>query len=572
MNRATISRLYNYLLLYKHHFLATTVVLILAIGADLLVPYVIKHILDNYVEGGLQIGLFTPVYGLLALILIAGFLNFSHEYLFSKYTINLVEKIRNDLVQYINMLPKSFFDKTPTGEIINKITNESMQIKDAFDNFLGGFVVSLLQLIGIYIILILINPYYALISLIIPGILLTVNYIINRPIQRYISIIQEYLNKLNILFVDIVKNFLLIRLNGVENQLNNEYKTYNDTIYKNMIKRMHILHISDVNFNGLFRGVLIAFTILYFGEGIIEGEYSVGVLYLLIEYTRRIFLIFRGINSQWVNSLTSIEAANRVFSVYENYQPETRPTLTKKIREGKITFKQVNFSYDNNREALKDISLTINPGEKVAIVGQTGSGKSTIVNLLLGFYTPKEGNILVDDTIITNLDMNYLRDQISYVDQHSYEFDMVYLNELNHTQKEKLKETLHRLGSTNLIDKINQKNQSKIEELSSGEKQLITIALALLKESKLIILDEATSSQDVETERKVFEILAQESKNKTLIMISHRLSTVRNANKIFVMGGGMLKEKGNHLELMNKQGFYYKLTTKETSRVNTIEK
>ncbi|WP_158586233.1 ABC transporter ATP-binding protein [Oceanobacillus profundus] len=568
MNRKTIKRLFDYLLNYKYQFVVTTFILLIAITIDLYIPYLIKIILDNYIEHSITNILSNALIGLVILIILSGLLNFGHEYIFSKYTLRLVQIIRNDLVQYLNRQPKNFFDKIPPGDIINKLTNESMQIKDVFDNFLGGFIVSLLQLIGLYIALFLINPLFGLLSLGIPIVFMTVNYIINKPVHKYITNIQEYLNKINILFVDIIKNFSLVKLNNAESQINSEYVETNHKIYRNMLKRMHTLHLTDVNLNGLLQGLVIASMIWYFGGSIIEGSYSIGLLYLLIDYIRRIFALFKGMNGQWVVSLTALEAANRVFSVYDNNQVESKNTIVKKIDKGNIVFSDVYFNYQENQDILKKISFSVSHGEKVAIVGPSGSGKSSILSLLLKFYAPGKGKILIDNNDITLLNTKTVRNQISYVDQHSYEFELSYLKELSENQWNKCITILEKLGSAKLTEKIRKQGfaSSNNNSISTGEKQILAIAVALLKDTKIIILDEATSSQDYETERKIFKKLVEETRDKTLIMVTHRLTTVKDADKIFVLNKGIIEEGGTYRELIKKKGFFYKLTALQTKR------
>ncbi|PAE28205.1 hypothetical protein CHI07_15595 [Paenibacillus sp. 7884-2] len=568
VNRKTIKRLFDYLLNYKYQFVVTTFILLIAITIDLYIPYLIKIILDNYIEHSITNILSSALIGLVILIILSGLLNFGHEYIFSKYTLRLVQIIRNDLVQYLNQQPKIFFDKIPPGDIINKLTNESMQIKDVFDNFLGGFIVSLLQLIGLYIALFLINPLFGLLSLGIPIVFMTVNYIINKPVHKYITNIQEYLNKINILFVDIIKNFSLVKLNNAESQINSEYVETNHKIYRNMLKRMHTLHLTDVNLNGLLQGLVIAGMIWYFGGSIIEGSYSIGLLYLLIDYIRRIFALFKGINGQWVVSLTALEAANRVFSVYDNNQVESKNTIVKKIDKGNIVFSDVYFNYQENQDILKKISFSVSHGEKVAIVGPSGSGKSSILSLLLKFYAPGKGKILIDNNDITLLNTKTVRNQISYVDQHSYEFELSYLKELSENQWNKCITILEKLGSAKLTEKIRKQGfaSSNNNSISTGEKQILAIAVALLKDTKIIILDEATSSQDYETERKIFKKLVEETRDKTLIMVTHRLTTVKDADKIFVLNKGIIEEGGTYRELIKKKGFFYKLTALQTKR------
>ncbi|RHW32569.1 ABC transporter ATP-binding protein [Oceanobacillus profundus] len=568
VNRKTIKRLFDYLLNYKYQFVVTTFILLIAITIDLYIPYLIKIILDNYIEHSITNILSNALIGLVILIILSGLLNFGHEYIFSKYTLRLVQIIRNDLVQYLNRQPKNFFDKIPPGDIINKLTNESMQIKDVFDNFLGGFIVSLLQLIGLYIALFLINPLFGLLSLGIPIVFMTVNYIINKPVHKYITNIQEYLNKINILFVDIIKNFSLVKLNNAESQINSEYVETNHKIYRNMLKRMHTLHLTDVNLNGLLQGLVIASMIWYFGGSIIEGSYSIGLLYLLIDYIRRIFALFKGMNGQWVVSLTALEAANRVFSVYDNNQVESKNTIVKKIDKGNIVFSDVYFNYQENQDILKKISFSVSHGEKVAIVGPSGSGKSSILSLLLKFYAPGKGKILIDNNDITLLNTKTVRNQISYVDQHSYEFELSYLKELSENQWNKCITILEKLGSAKLTEKIRKQGfaSSNNNSISTGEKQILAIAVALLKDTKIIILDEATSSQDYETERKIFKKLVEETRDKTLIMVTHRLTTVKDADKIFVLNKGIIEEGGTYRELIKKKGFFYKLTALQTKR------
>ncbi|MCK6259468.1 ABC transporter ATP-binding protein/permease [Fictibacillus sp. KIGAM418] len=567
MKDKTLNRLLHYILLYKQPFLISNGLLILAVGADLFVPYMVKVLLDGFTTLGFNPELFMRIVIFLLLITGSGILNYGHDYFFSNYIFHVVEKIRNDFIHFLDRLPKSFYDKSPTGDLINKTMNEIKNIKDLYHNFLGGFVVSVLQLLGIYSVLFFINPFFASMALSVPIVFLVLNYLINAPVNHYVKTIQSQLNQLNVMMVDMLKNLSIIRLNSAEKHLEKEYSQTNNHVYQNMLKRMHILHLTDVNFNGLFQGVLIAGVLLFFGGKILDGQYTVGVVYLLIDYSRRIFNIFRGINSQWVQSLTSLESARRVFSVYENNEVEYEvPMSQKRDFKGDIQFRNASFSYEG-RPVIQQFNLSIERGKTLAIVGKTGTGKSTLINLLLGFYPLDEGEILIDQSNIDDVNKRVLRSQIAYVDQHSYEFEIEYLNELTSEQLDQLQGIVSNLGFVSLAETIGGHRVQEVHGLSIGEKQLLTIALALLKDVNIIILDEATSSQDLETEKKIVDLFTNHFHNKTVIMVTHRLATIKEADKIIVLNNGQIREMGTYSELMEKQGDFFHLSTIQAKKL-----
>jgi ATP-binding cassette subfamily B multidrug efflux pump len=319
----------------------------------------------------------------------------------------------------------------------------------------------------------------------------------------------------------------------------------------------------------LLSSIAIGLIIWYGGGEIIQGTLTIGVLFAFIQYTEMFFRPIRDLSEKYNIMQTAMASSERVFKLLDNKTMIRNPENTTKLENvnGKIEFKNVWFAYNNDEYVLKDISFSINPGERIAIVGHTGAGKTSIINILTRFYDINKGEILLDGVNIEKLDKRELRKHISMVLQDVFLFSgsiksNINLND-NEIGDERVLEAAKIVGADKFIADLPQKYGEEVKErgatLSVGQKQLISFARALAYNPKILILDEATSSIDTETELLIKQAIEKLMVGRTAIVIAHRLSTIQNADKIIVLHKGEIRETGNHQQLLAKKGIYYKL-------------
>ena len=467
----------------------------------------------------------------------------------------IMHRIRMDAFTHILRLPQRFFDKNPVGRLSTRVTNDVNAINEMYTSVMVQFIKDLLVIVGIVIIMFSLDKGLTLIILGLTVFLGLVAYLFRMRLKTVFRNIRITIGKLNAFVQESVQGIILIKLYGKESQNLNRFKDINRENYDANMSQLwtYVMFRPFIEYVSILGSGLILW---YGGLNVIDYSLSLGSLIAFLYYVRMIFKPIQELSERY-NIFQSAAAASE--NLYDIIKEEPEPAGGKVIitRSAVLEFKNVWFSYNDRDWVLKNVSFKISPGESVALVGLTGSGKSTIVNLILKFYTAHRGEILFNGENINNINSDSLRENITAVFQDLFLFGKDVSEDRPDAGKVKSE-----FGLTHSIERA--------DHLSSGENQIVSLAKALSKHSSLLILDEATSHIDADIEKNIQDSIKQ-SQNRTRLIIAHRLSNVRGADKILVIHRGEINETGNHYELLDKKGIYYTLHNfqKEIQKVSS---
>ncbi|HTG67797.1 MAG TPA: ABC transporter ATP-binding protein [Candidatus Udaeobacter sp.] len=567
--QSTAGRLFGYALVYKFRIIGALLILCCAVGAELGGPFIIKTIIDKHLSAGGEDLL--PVLGLLALymglLLVASIGNFSQAYMLQSTALQIIKNMRMDLMGHIHRIPLRYFDNTPIGQIVSRIANDTEAVRDLFMSFMATFVVSFVQLIGIFTALFILDMRLALFCLLLPPLFALIMAVHLKYSKRYITIMRARLSDMNAMINESIVVMQIIQAFRREKVTLDEFEVLNEDRYVNQIKQFRVFSLSSRNIVGTIGSLLTAMVIWYFGRASLETAILFGVFYAFIDYLGRIFQPIIGIFDQLTNAQRAFVSAEKVFAILDMEGMNVEPVQHVKRPDGVVKFDNVTFAYKAGEDVLKHISFEARRGETVALVGHTGSGKSSIMNLLLGFYEPDKGAITIDGRDISTFSKQALRKHMGIVLQDPYLFagDIKFNVSLYNKDItiERVKSVLKDVGAAPFIEQLPGGYDELVVErgstLSSGQRQLISFARALAFDPSILILDEATASIDSETEGLIQQALRVVSEGRTTLVIAHRLSTIRDADQILVLHRGEIVERGNHDSLMALGGRYYKM-------------
>ncbi|MBD2869203.1 ABC transporter ATP-binding protein [Paenibacillus arenilitoris] len=544
-------------------------ILCCAVGAELGGPFIIKTIIDKHLTEGP--GELAPVLWLLAaymgLLLVAGAGNFTQSYLLQSTALQIIKNMRMDLMRHIQRIPLNYFDNTPIGQIVSRIANDTEAVRDLFMSFMATFVVSFVQLLGIFTALFILDVRLAMFCLLLPPLFALIMYVHLKYSKGYIAVMRARLSDMNAMINESIAVMPIIQAFRREKKTIEEFESLNEDRYANQIKQFRVFSLSSRNIVGTIGSLVTALVIWYFGRASLETSIMFGVFYAFIDYLGRIFQPIIGIFDQLTNAQRAFVSAEKVFAIMDMDGKEVEDASGAKRPEGVVKFDNVTFAYKKGENVLKGISFEARRGETIALVGHTGSGKSSIMNLLLGFYEPNEGAITIDGADIAGMSKQELRKHMGIVLQDPYLFagDIKFNVSLynKNISIEQVKSALKDVGAAPFVEQLPSGYDEQVVErgstLSSGQRQLISFARALAFDPAILILDEATASIDSETEGLIQRALKVVSEGRTTLVIAHRLSTIREADQILVLHRGEIVERGNHDELMAQGGRYFKM-------------
>ncbi len=568
--REVLFRLLSYTKPHKKRLAMAFLLLLMTTILEIILPILVKIFIDDYLTpGNLE---FQPLLLLgilyMGIQVVKALLLFFQLVKFQEIALLIIQQLRIDVFSKVQALGLKYFDKTPAGSIVSRVTNDTEAIKDMFVTVLATFIQSGFLLSGIFVAMFLLNVKLALFCVVLIPILIFVIRLYRKWSSRYYLDMRERLSQLNAKLNESLQGMAIIQVFRQEKRLRQEFGVINNQHYHAGMKNIKIdglLLRPAIDLIYIFALILV---LSYFGVTSFDTTVKIGVIYAFINYLERFFEPVNQMMMRLSLFQQAIVAGSRVFKLLD--EEELAPAQkdnSNTIEQGKIEFKNVSFSYDGKRDVLKNISFTAHPGETVALVGHTGSGKSSIINLMMRFYEFDRGDIFIDGESIRNYSKKELRNKLGLVQQDPFLFfgtvkDNIRLHNKDLTD-EQVREAAKFVQAHSFIERLENGYEHQVVErgatFSSGQRQLIAFARTIAANPKILILDEATANIDTETEEEIQTALSKMRKGRTTIAIAHRLSTIQDADLILVLHQGEIVERGTHQELLSLGGLYYKM-------------
>ena len=546
-------------LLALSFLLATTVI-------KSIIPLVASHFIDQYL-GNLSQFAVTVLIAYYGLYILQTLIQYIGNLLFARVSYSIVRHIRKDAFANMEKLGMSYFDKTPSGSIVSRLTNDTETISDMFSGLLSSFISAIFIFVTtLYTMMVLDFRLTGLVLLFLPLIFILVNLYRKKSV-KIIEKTRSFLSDINSKLAESIEGIRIIQAFNQEKRLQEEFDEINEEhyVYANRSVALDALFLRPAM--SLLKLLGYAVLMAYFGyRGLYIGM-TAGTMYAFIQYINRLFDPLIEVTQNFSILQTSMVSAGRVFALIDqsNYEP-VQADSELAIREGNIRFEHVCFSYDGVNQILDDISFSVKKGETIAFVGHTGSGKSSIINVLMRFYEFQSGRVLIDNVDIRNYSHQELRKNMGLVLQEPFLYHGTIKSNIAMYQEisdEEVKAAAEFVDADAFIQELPQGYNSPVSErgssFSTGQRQLLAFARTVASQPKILILDEATANIDSETETLVQNSLEKMRKGRTTIAIAHRLSTIQDANCIYVLDKGRIIESGTHEELLTLGGTYHKM-------------
>lgn len=554
----------------KTIFIVTLMALVIDI-CELVKPILVKEVMEKYlpnkvfVQNGISIGMIFA--GYLTIVIVGNVIDYINRIVTSRMGENVVYTLRKKLYNYIERANISFHDKTPSGKLFVRVINDTEDVYSLFDEVVTTLPKDVMIIIGLFSIMIYISAKLSTINLLIIPLLLLITIAFTRAMNKIFSKNKEVRTKLNTFLAESIYGVKLIKIfnRQKEKQIECESNTLEHT---NSVKGLGILFGMLPALMEFVQNIGTMLIVLFCANKWLGVDLNPGVVFLFITYLNKIFEPINRI----VENIEIVEDAmgsvDKIYEIIEHEEYLENMDNGKKINkiDGKIEFKNVWFAYEKENWVLKDVSFTINPGESVALVGKTGSGKTTITNLINRFYTIQKGEILIDGVNIYDISIKSLRESIGTILQDPFIFSKSIKDNIklySDIPDSKISEAVNYASANDFINSLNGGLEEVASErgnsYSAGQKQLIAFSRIFAKNPKIFILDEATANIDTKTEGYIQKSVDKISKDRTSIFIAHRLATIVNVDKILVLDKGKIIEQGNHKSLLEAGGYYSNL-------------
>ncbi len=584
--KKTIGRLLRYIGKSSAILYMLLLIMLFVTVIDLLGPFFQQKAIDTFkiaADGSVSVNFDRLIYFLIIMAVIFAFsslLYYAQGLLSAKLSQSTVFIMRNDLFAKISRLPISYTDSHKHGDIMSRMTNDVENVSNAVSQSITMLISSVITLVGAFSMMLYYSWQITIIAIVTIPLTIAVSANLAKFMRKYFVRQQQILGRLNSEVEEMVTSYKTVVAYGKEESAVGKFAQESEALRKNSISARVWGSVMGplMNFLGNLQYVLIAasggFMVLRGTKGI-----SIGSIQAMLQYSKKFTHPINQIANQYSAILTALAAAERIFEIMDSADEvdEGRLDFDADNMRGEIEFKNVDFSYVPGKQVLKNLNLTVKPGQKIAIVGATGSGKTTIVNLLTRFYEIEHGEILVDGVNITDIPKETLRKSIGIVLQDTVLFcDTIKTNiKYGNTEAtdEDIAKAAHMSNADRFIERLPEGYETELTEagsnLSQGQRQLLAISRAVLADPKILILDEATSSVDTRTEMHIQQAMVNLMKNRTSLIIAHRLSTIRDADVIVVLNGGVIVESGSHEELLALGGEYSKLYSNQFAGIAT---
>ena len=561
-------RLLTYMKPYWGWFLLCLVLVLALTGFDLYRPILIGDAIDSFESRGDYDAILQTAYKYGIVLALSFIFNIAQTWILQKNGQKIILTVRKELYAHIQSLSSRYFDLTPVGKLVTRVTNDV----DALDEMYSGILVRLfrnvIKIIGLAIVMLTLDWKLALLSFILLPVVAVLTALFRKIARKAFRLTRTKLTDLNTFLSENISGMRIIQIFGREARKYEEFEQKSTGLYRAFYREMLVFAV----FRPLIYILSVLSLMVVLGVGskdVLNMTISVGTLYIFAQYIQSFFDPIQELAEQFSTLQSSLASAEKIFTIMdeEALVPEIdNPTRLKEIK-GKIEFDHVWFAYDNENYVLRDVSFCIEPGQKVAFVGATGAGKSSILNLIGRYYDVQKGHIYIDDVDIRELSKQQLRSAIGQMQQDVFIFEgtvesNIRLNDTD-ISLEEVKEAAEYVNASHFIEKLPHGYSEPVSErgatFSAGERQLLSFARTLAHKPSILVMDEATANIDTETELLIQEALEKLMRGRTTIMVAHRLSTIQHADCIMVMHKGKIREQGTHQDLLALNGIYKKL-------------
>jgi len=566
--KSSTMRLIAYMKPYAHWVIFALLLVLGLTAFDLYRPMLVGDAIDTFgANGDYDVIIATAIKYAVVLALSFAF-NIAQTWILQKTGQNIILQMRKDLYRHIQSLGSRYFDITPVGKLVTRVTNDVEALNEMYSGILVQLFRNIVKIVGLAGVMLVLDVRLAAISFVLMPLVIGLTVLCQKIARNIYRLYRTRLTDINTFLSEHLSGMKIIQIFGRQERKFEEFHDKNTKLYKAFYREMLMYAV----FRPLIYilSILSLMIVLWFGSrNVFDEIISVGTLYIFSNYIRSFFDPIQELAEQFSTLQSSIASAEKIFTVMdeEEFIPEVEnPKQPDKII-GKIEFDHVWFAYDGENYVLKDVSFVINPGEKVAFVGATGAGKSSILNLIGRYYDIQKGHIYIDGIDIRQLSKKQLRSAIGQMQQDVFIFegDVEYnirLNDDNITDAQ-VKAAAEYVNASHFIEKLPQGYHEPVTErgatFSAGERQLLSFARTLAHNPSILVMDEATANIDTETEILIQEALEKLMDGRTTIMVAHRLSTIQHADCIMVMHKGRICERGTHRELLEQDGIYRKL-------------
>lgn len=561
-------RLLSYMKPYLGGFLLCLLLVLALTGFDLYRPILIGDAIDLFeTQGNYDVIPDTAIkYGI---VLVLSFLfNLMQTWILQKTGQRIILTVRKELYAHIRSLSSRYFDLTPVGKLVTRVTNDVEALNEMYSGILVRLFRNIVKIIGLAIVMLTLDLKLALLSFVLLPVVAVLTVVFRKISRKTYRVTRTRLTDLNTFLSENISGMRIIQIFGREKRKFEEFDDKNYKYYKAFYREMLIFAV----FRPLIYTLSVLSLMLVLGIGskeVLENVISIGTLYIFSQYIQSFFDPIQELAEQFSTLQSSLASAEKIFTILDEdaLVPEAEePVILPEIR-GRIEFDHVWFAYDNENYVLRDVSFVIEPGQRVAFVGATGAGKSSILNLIGRYYDIQKGHIYIDGVDIRALSKKQLRSAIGQMQQDVFIFEGTIESNIRlydrDISSEDVRKAAEYVNASHFIEKLGKGYEEPVSErgatFSAGERQLLSFARTLAHKPRILVMDEATANIDTETEELIQEALEKLMQDRTTIMVAHRLSTIQHADCIMVMHKGKIRERGTHQELLTQNGIYKKL-------------